>query len=329
MTATSDPLTEIFGEMGLLDFLRDARAEMINTTFTDFVELLKSPSDDTKRTVATDLRLIGRELKIYYPPSLPKNRATIDFLLKTGASFNLVSAQHVEEYDGDNPYERAYNCSEDFPSFLRDTTSQAYDAWLDWGMSPQDCLESLINKFEQFLVAEGTAQVQRAMEFQAALEALQGYIGGWDGSAARLIDNVKGVIDDFDGTLVDSSALHEEAWKHVATRFGRGSTDVSRYRGTTTEETVRLILPHHHDHDLEDAVRMKHAYVRARLDRMQLFPGVAEVLHDIEGSKRRIGICSSGTRERVELVYETTQLSRHIRREHLVAKGDYARPKLS
>ena len=128
MTATSDPLTEIFGEMGLLDFLRDARAEMINTTFTDFVELLKSPSDDTKRTVATDLRLIGRELKIYYPPSLPKNRATIDFLLKTGASFNLVSAQHVEEYDGDNPYERAYNCSEDFPSFLRDTTSQAYDA---------------------------------------------------------------------------------------------------------------------------------------------------------------------------------------------------------
>ncbi len=94
--------------------------------------------------------------------------------------------------------------------------------------------------------------------------------------------NIRGLIFDCDGTLVDSMPLHMEAWGQAVGRFGvpydRGF--IFSKKGMREAEIVVLYNQHFGTHlDPHEVVAEKHRCFAARIPEVKPFRPVLEVVH--------------------------------------------------
>lgn len=114
---------------------------------------------------------------------------------------------------------------------------------------------------------------------------------------------VKAVIFDIDGTLVDSNALHVEAWDRVfreaGYRFAR--EELQAHLGKGGDNYVPALLPQAGE---EEAKRISQAhrtlFTSEYIDRVRPFPGARDLLLKVRASGRKAVLASSASREELE-----------------------------
>ena len=122
---------------------------------------------------------------------------------------------------------------------------------------------------------------------------------------AQLLTCKRLLIFDFDGTIADSSALHEQAFREVLEPLGL-HVDYSRLAGRTTSDAVRhcfeLNLRADYDTDLLDSLSSRKQVRGRELIATQLtaFPAAMALLQRVRIS-HRLALVTSGSRRSIEL----------------------------
>lgn len=108
------------------------------------------------------------------------------------------------------------------------------------------------------------------------------------------------LVFDFDGTLADTMTAYGQAWNEVAAEYGLTPIthdDIMALRHKNAGEIMRhlglsrLKLP-------LVANRMRKE-LNKNIGRLREFPGIREVLAELKGQERRLGILTSNSRENV------------------------------
>jgi beta-phosphoglucomutase len=119
-------------------------------------------------------------------------------------------------------------------------------------------------------------------------------------------------IFDHDGVLVDSLALHQDAWLEMARRTGLPITAefIHETFGMTNPMIfARLLGEASHDHDLvRYSLQKEECYREVARGRIVLMDGVCELLDALTEAGVRLAIGSSGPRPNLELTVETCGL---------------------
>jgi phosphoglycolate phosphatase len=141
-------------------------------------------------------------------------------------------------------------------------------------------------------------------------------------SAAILPTDLRAVLFDFDGTLLDSFSGHFAAYQVTFSHFGLPASldDLLRVYSPDWLQVYRAIgLPEQHWQEA-DAIWLAEAARHAP----QLFPGALELL---EALRRRfaVGLVTSGSNERVRRDLERNGLERCF--QVIITGGDVCQPK--
>ena len=123
------------------------------------------------------------------------------------------------------------------------------------------------------------------------------------------------VLIDFDGTLVDSSPLHDSAYREVLRQYEPELLRHYRYdgvKGRTTREALRA-LGVHDEEDLELLTSAKQRAYRDLLSRLEPLPGARQVLEALRAIGSTTYLVTSGSRTSVESALRSTGIERFFR----------------
>ena len=116
---------------------------------------------------------------------------------------------------------------------------------------------------------------------------------------------MKYVIFDFDGTLADSNHLFMKAWNLYADQYHYDRVteeDLVTSRNLTIHERAKKYrFPMH---KLPIILPKVYRYFKERIDEVQLFEGISEMLNDLQQTGYKIVIISSNAKENIELLLE-------------------------
>ena len=122
---------------------------------------------------------------------------------------------------------------------------------------------------------------------------------------------------DFDGTLVDSSPLHEWAFREVLTAElpeALASFHYERVRGRATHEVFfEAGVTDPAECQRLTSLKQRRYQQAVRDGRLKVLPGADEVLSALSKAGRRLYLVTSGGRGSVELALDSTGLARHFR----------------
>jgi HAD superfamily hydrolase (TIGR01549 family) len=144
-------------------------------------------------------------------------------------------------------------------------------------------------------------------------------------AGSNLVGNgFKGLLFDFDGTLLDSFSVHYEVYEIMFARFGIQITK-ERFLSTYSPDwytTYQAMGLPKEDWDAANAYWVAEAEKRAP----ELFPGIQEMLSQLRESYI-LGLVTSGTRSRVIKDLERTGIQHYF--ETVVTGNDVKEPKPS
>lgn len=127
---------------------------------------------------------------------------------------------------------------------------------------------------------------------------------------------MRAIIWDMDGTLVDTSERHFEAWNQLAKSRGLpfSRQDFEETFGRRNPEIVRQLLGDDLDEDqVAEIGETKEAIYREKIqDGVQLLPGVGRLLQCAQKQGFGQAVGSSAPRENVELILRLTQTSKYF-----------------
>jgi len=109
------------------------------------------------------------------------------------------------------------------------------------------------------------------------------------------------LLTDIDGTLVDSNALHAEAWRRTFEHFGiqTGMDEAWRQIGKGGDQVIPIFVPKEDCDRLEPALKefRKDIFHRDYMHRIVAFARVRELLQRVKGQGMKIVIASSTDKE--------------------------------
>jgi len=117
---------------------------------------------------------------------------------------------------------------------------------------------------------------------------------------------IKAVIFDMDGVIVDSEYYHYIVEKRILKKIGIDLSfeEAKKHAGMKTETFFRKILENHKKKaDINELVKEKQKLVIDILKkRAKPIPGSIKLINLLKKNKIKLGIASSGKRERVEII---------------------------
>ncbi|HEX3092817.1 MAG TPA: HAD family phosphatase [Candidatus Angelobacter sp.] len=137
-----------------------------------------------------------------------------------------------------------------------------------------------------------------------------------------------GIIFDFDGVIVDSHAVHIQAWKALFMAMGKALSDEELsfvVEGAKREEILRRFLGALTPEQAELYGAEKERLYQARASELKLVCGVADFLQQLDAAGVPIAVASSGGRSRVEGTLKTFGLLSSFRA--IVTAEDVAKGK--
>lgn len=148
-------------------------------------------------------------------------------------------------------------------------------------------------------------------------------------SPPRWNPHFRAIIFDMDGVLLDSSAIHEQAFREVLRSYKLPAFSYSSIAGMRTDEALRFLLSPallpSHGTEIDALSKRKSAIARAAIAEHNPIAGnCAEVLRELAG-EHRLALASSASRETVELFLRNNGLFELF--EVVLAGGDVARAK--
>tara|TARA_B100001989_G_C24398601_1_gene392984 strand:+ start:121 stop:741 length:621 start_codon:yes stop_codon:yes gene_type:complete len=134
---------------------------------------------------------------------------------------------------------------------------------------------------------------------------------------AKLIKNAKLLIFDFDGTIADTSPIHEKAFKKVFESFFI-NINYKEISGKSTKEAINYLIK---INDLEieaenitKLIKNKQSFVREEIissTDFKTLPYVREFIENVHGNYQ-LAIASSGSRKTINLALEKLNLKKYF-----------------
>jgi beta-phosphoglucomutase len=134
-----------------------------------------------------------------------------------------------------------------------------------------------------------------------------------------------GVIFDFDGVVVDSLAVHLEAWRvSYQELYQTPLTDTNGLAGRSTNAIAEILatragMPH----TKEQLANMKREDLRRRRHTIELLPGAADAFNYLQETNLPFGIASNAPRAFIEMTLD----AHGIKITHFFGLEDVNRPK--
>jgi phosphoglycolate phosphatase len=119
------------------------------------------------------------------------------------------------------------------------------------------------------------------------------------------------IVFDWDGTLLDSAEAIGECIRHAARELGLPVPAPERARhviGLGLRDSLRLAVPELPAERTLEFVESYRREFRAREDRMQLFPGAAELLGELRGRGHVLAVATGKSRQGLERALDATGL---------------------
>jgi beta-phosphoglucomutase len=132
----------------------------------------------------------------------------------------------------------------------------------------------------------------------------------------------RGVVFDFDGVIVNSHPVHKRAWKRLLESVGQTASEEQlefALDGRKRDDILRHFLG---ELDSEQVVEFGHRKEHFFLDEIadvRMIDGLLNFVEDLEDAQMALGVASSGSRGRIELLLDRLDLKRHF---GVVVTGD-------
>jgi HAD superfamily hydrolase (TIGR01509 family) len=134
---------------------------------------------------------------------------------------------------------------------------------------------------------------------------------------AKLINNAKFLIFDFDGTIADTSPIHEKAFKNVFESFCV-NINYKEISGKSTKEAISYLIKINNlqikDEEVEKLIKYKQTLVRKEIvssPNFKTLPYVREFIENVYGNYQ-LAIASSGSRETISLALKKLNLKQYF-----------------
>lgn len=137
---------------------------------------------------------------------------------------------------------------------------------------------------------------------------------------------IAAVLFDMDGVLIDSNAVIERAWREAAEMYGKtisGDDLVKHIHGQPGPHTIQALFDELPLRDRQTVqAHIIHTENTANYDPI---PGVAKLITSLNAAEIRVGIVTSGWREKIERVMDMLQIQPCI--SVIVERDDVTRGK--
>jgi phosphoglycolate phosphatase len=123
------------------------------------------------------------------------------------------------------------------------------------------------------------------------------------------------VVFDWDGTLIDSASAIVECIQQAAREMGLqvpGRERASHVIGLGLQDSLRHAVPELPREGYQEFVNLYRKHFLAREDAMSIFPGVRELLVELEARGRWLAIATGKTRRGLDRALDANDLRRHF-----------------
>lgn len=123
------------------------------------------------------------------------------------------------------------------------------------------------------------------------------------------------VLFDMDGTLVDNSVHHDQAWKEFCRRYGRPEFDLKDYFGNTNQ----MFFTHVFGREMEAAeinrfaIEKETIYQQLFEDEICEVKGLTKFLQDLSQNQVIIGLATAAPRMNVDFVFDRLAIASYFR----------------
>lgn len=143
----------------------------------------------------------------------------------------------------------------------------------------------------------------------------------------KIEKNIKGLIFDCDGTLVDTMPLHIESWEEAFTQIGLKLPEdfIDRFKGIPSADIVRKYnLEFNTDLDPDGTAALKNSIVKKKIPFAKPIQKIVNIAIEYKG-KLPMAVASGGNRTNVYTSLETIGLEDHF--DTVVTSNDNVKPK--
>jgi HAD superfamily hydrolase (TIGR01509 family) len=141
---------------------------------------------------------------------------------------------------------------------------------------------------------------------------------------------LKAVLCDIDGTLVDSNALHAEAWMKAFAHFGYHFTvdDLLHQIGKGGDQLIPHYIPPDQLPQLEEPIKkFRKALFQAQyFNRIRPFPGARALLQKMRSAGLRVALASSADRGDLPRLKEIAQITDLVEEETTSDDAEKSKP---